>query len=185
MLTDPRRAIRNQAWETLATIVATEMVPRTYRDRPAAALAAIFYGQDLGLGPMQSLMDIDSIEGSPAPSARLQMALFRAAGHHLTRTVWRDATGTEGDIDAPGFTPWSVTLTGRRGDTGEALSVTHSVQHAIDAGRVTLTASGTVAAKSKSGRSLPWESYTEDLLWAGAARKLVRRLAPDSISGRR
>lgn len=47
---------------------------------PAQALAIILTGQEMGLGPMQSLRSIGVINGRPVVAADLQLALFHRAG---------------------------------------------------------------------------------------------------------
>jgi hypothetical protein len=49
-------------------------------------------------------------------------------------------------------------------------------------GLVELDAAGTPVARSKRGRPMPWETFTGDLLWARAATRLIRRLAPDCLT---
>ena len=66
-------------------------------------LACILTGEELGLGPMQSLRMVNVIEGRPAASAELMRALVNRAGHRLSVV--------EAKQD-------QVTLYGRRSDTG-------------------------------------------------------------------
>jgi hypothetical protein len=151
-------------WRTLETISRTEFVPAALRNKPAACLAAILTGRELGLGPMESLRQIAIIDGSPTLSAELQLKLYRQAGHKLDV---RRADGT------------AVELVGTRGDTGEQLEVVYTLADAEKAGLIQITPDGEVRARSQKGRPMPWETFTPDLLWARAVTRLVRRLAPD------
>ncbi len=65
------------------SIAQTEFVPAGLRGKPAAITAAILYGREIGLGPIQSLQSIDVIDGRPAVSAEMGRALALAAGHEL------------------------------------------------------------------------------------------------------
>ena len=151
-------------WAVLENIARTEFVPASLRGKPMACLAAIFTGRELGIGPMTSLRQIAVIDGSPTLSAELMVKLYRQSGHRL-------------DVEQMDDT--AVRLTGTRGDTGESMTVSFTIEDAHRAGLVTISPDGVVSARSQRGRPLPWETYTPDLLWARAVTRLIRRLAPD------
>ena len=68
----------------LAEIIAnTDFVPKGLRGNQPAILAAILYGHEVGLEPMQSLAKISVIEGRPSLWAEAQRALILAAGHEM------------------------------------------------------------------------------------------------------
>jgi hypothetical protein len=152
-------------WKTLTEISKTEFVPQGLRGKPAACLAAILAGREIGLGPMESLEHISIIDGSPRRSAALQLKLYRKAGHRLEIIEESDT---------------KVTLKGTRGDTNEELTVSYSLDDAVRADLVTITPEGEVRARSQRGKPMPWETSTPDLLWARAVTRLTRRLAPDA-----
>lgn len=155
-------------WRTLQAIAETELVPRDLRGRPAAILATVLYGRDLGLGPAEALAQIAIVEGRPQPSAELALRLYRQAGHRLT-------------VEAADSK--AVILVGERGDTGEQLRVTYCLDDALRAGLIDrLDQDGRPVARSRNGHRLPWEAHPQDLLWARAVTRLVRRLAPDSLA---
>lgn len=60
-----------------------DLVPQTYRNKPANALIAIGLGQAMGLSPAESLYRIDVIQGKPTASAELIASNVRKAGHKL------------------------------------------------------------------------------------------------------
>lgn len=64
-------------------IAGTDFVPDAMRGKPAAVAAAILYGREIGLGPMQSLQSISVIKGKPSLSAESMRAMVLAAGHHM------------------------------------------------------------------------------------------------------
>lgn len=64
-------------------ISGTDFVPDAMRGKPAAVAAAILYGREIGLGPMQSLQSISVIKGKPSLSAEAMRAMVFAAGHHM------------------------------------------------------------------------------------------------------
>lgn len=58
----------------------TDMVPATYRGKPGNGAAAILFGQELGLNPIQSLQHIFVVHGTPAIYARTAVALLKRHG---------------------------------------------------------------------------------------------------------
>lgn len=145
-------------YRTLQTIARTDFVPAALRGRPEAVLAAVLYGRELGLEPMQSLAHIDVIDGRPSPSAELTARLVRAAGHK---------------IEVLAATDQVCTLRGTRVDTGETMEVTFTIE---DAARVTTKENGNRIALSETKR---YREYPGDMLWARAVTRLARRLFPD------
>lgn len=97
----------------------TEFVPAALRGKPAAITAAILYGRELGLGPMQSLQNIDVIDGRPAVSAEMARALALAAGHEL---YVEETTTTR------------CVVRGRRANSREWVTVTWTMDDAKRAG---------------------------------------------------
>lgn len=77
-------------------------VPRAYIGQPAAILAAIVMGAEIGIGPMQSLRSIHVIEGRPQLSADLMLALAIRAG---VRVQWLRTDDAEArcKLTRPGF----------------------------------------------------------------------------------
>ena len=70
-------------WKTAQKIANTPFVPSAFRGKPEAVFAAILYGAELGIGPMQSLNCIHVIEGKPSMAPELMRALVAKAGHRI------------------------------------------------------------------------------------------------------
>jgi hypothetical protein len=121
-----------------------------------AVLAAIMMGREMGISAMASLRGIHVIEGKPAFSVHLMMAL-----------VWRS-----GLVDY--FEPVRITdtlatfVTKRKGARGE-VEITHTIEMAQRAGLV----------KAGSG----WVKNPEDMLCARCQARLARLVYPDVLSG--
>lgn len=131
----------------------TPFVPATMRGKPEVVLACVLYGEEIGLGPMQSLNSIHVIDGRPAAAPELMRALVARAGHKITV----DAADTD-----------KVTLTGTRKDTGATATVTWSM---ADAQRAKLAGRGA------------WSTYPRAMLLARATSELCRMLFPDVVAG--
>lgn len=75
--------IMPMALELAKQLGETEFVPTALRHRPAAIMAAILQGHEVGLPPMMSLQHVNVIEGKPSLSAASMRALILARGHEI------------------------------------------------------------------------------------------------------
>lgn len=145
--------LQNPAIELANAIAGTEFVPTHFRNNPAAIAAAILYGDEVGLGPMQSLAKIAVINGRPTLAAEAQRALILQAGHDL----WvEEATASR------------CTVVGRRRGSEATSRITWTMD---DAKRAGLT-----------GKP-PWKLYPRQMLLARASAELARAVFPDAIGG--
>ncbi|MBF6459833.1 hypothetical protein IU433_12375 [Nocardia puris] len=111
----------NAAHQLAVAMVGTQMVPAAYRGKPDDAAAAILYGAELGLNPIQSLQQVFPVHGQPAIYSRTMVALLKARGYRF-RT---EATTDEG-----------VTVTGTA-PSGETETSTWTIDRARKAGYTT------------------------------------------------
>ena len=90
-----------------------------YRHKNAAGVfAVILYGMELGLSYMQSLMNVDIVDGSPAMSTQLMAAIFKSRGGQIhiiqrdedacrVRLTWNGQTEeflfSQDDVDRAGL----------------------------------------------------------------------------------
>lgn len=133
-------------------IAKSMLIPQAYRGKPVDAAICIMYGAEVGLSPMTALQRIIVINGKPTLDAQGMAALIRGAGHSIM-----GETSNE-----------SATVTGKRADNGDTMSVTFTIDDAKRAGLV------------KNG---PWTQYPSSMLWARAVSKLARELFPDVLMG--
>ena len=113
----------------------------------------MLYGDEVGLGPMQSLAKIAVINGRPTLAAEAQRALILQAGHDL----WiEEATVTR------------CTVCGRREAASRVSRVTWTLDDAKRAG---------IAGKQ------PWRAYPRQMLLARASAELARAVFADAIGG--
>lgn len=164
------------AFELASAMVKTTMVPKMYqgRDKAETATAAILYGLELGLNPIQSLQQVFAVHGQPSIYARTMVALLKSQGYKF-RTIEAGPKRVTVEGWWPGEDPEKCTWT---------------IQRAIDAGFVpTLDpATGKYKTKKYEGyeKQIGNEKYLtqpEEMLWAKAASTLCRRLAPDALLG--
>lgn len=70
-------------WKTAAHISRSSFAPPEFRGKQDEVYSALLTGLELGLGPMASMRHISVIDGKPALSAAMQLALLRKAGHRI------------------------------------------------------------------------------------------------------
>jgi hypothetical protein len=140
-------------WKLASRVHQTPFVPRAMQGKPEHVLACVLYGNELGLGPMQSLNSIHIIEGRAAASPELMRALVAKAGHR---------------IDVTENTNTACTMKGSRIDTGAEATVRWTLDDAKNA--------------NLSGKD-NWKKYPRAMLAARATSELCRLLFPDVIAG--
>jgi hypothetical protein len=139
--------------ELAERIANTDFVPKALRGNPPAILAAVLYGHEIGLEPMQSLSTIHVIEGRPTLSAEAMRSLILREGHEL---VIEEAT------------PSRATVAGKRAGDSRTSRVTWTLD---DAKRARI-----------AGRP-NWQAYPRQMLVARATAELARQLFADVIRG--
>jgi len=151
--TDVWLARLQAAGEIAERIAETDFVPQSLRGNPAAIVAAILYGHEVGLQPMQSLSKIAVIKGRPTLSAEAQRSLILGAGHEF----WlEEATVTR------------AIACGRRRDSERVVRVMWTMDDAKRAG---------IAGGEN------WRRYPREMLVARVTAMLARQLFADVIGG--
>lgn len=146
-------ALLPAAAELSKAVAQTDFVPEALRGNPAAITACILYGDEVGLGPMQSLAHISVIDGRPNMSAEAMRGLALAAGHE----IWvEESTVTRAIVG------------GRRRDSDVSSRVSWTMD---DAKRANLQG------------KLNWRKYPSEMLIARATAKLCRAIFADAIGG--
>lgn len=141
------------AVELAKTVGASQFVPAGLRGRPDAIVAAVLYGDELGLGPMRSLMWISMIDGKAFMAAEGHRAMILANGHE----IWAAEQSTT-----------RVTMAGRRAGEDRVTEVTWTLDDAKRSGL--------------AGRP-NWRAYPRQMLTARATAELARLLFADVLGG--
>lgn len=131
----------------------TDFVPQHFRGNEHAATAAVLYGAEVGLSPLQALQGLFVIGGRPAMYARTMLAVALGAGHD----VW-----TEESTDAR-----AVVCAQRLGS-----------QHVE---RVVVTMDQ--ARKAGWTKNAKYGTEPATMLLARAQSQACRRIAPDALLG--
>ena len=119
----------------------------------ASATAAVLYGAEIGLSPMQALQGVLVIKGKVGMYAATMVALVQAAGHE----VWtEDSTDTR------------VIVCGRRAGTQAIERQVWTIERAKQAGYLS---------------NEKYKTDPQAMLWARAASVVCRRIAQDVLKG--
>lgn len=135
-------------------IADTDFVPDAMRGNAAMVTAAIMYGDELGVGPMQALSGINIIKGKPSPSSELMRALVFRAGHSI-KILKSDGN--------------SCRIAGKRRDEREPTVIEWSIEMARAAGL--------------PDSNPTWRRYPRAMLLARATSELCRVMFPDVVKG--
>lgn len=98
------------AWSIAEMMCSTSLVPKSYQNKPAEGTAAIMYGAELGLNPIQSLQQVMVINGKPSIEARTMVALLKMRGYRFTtdesspQRVTVTGTSPNGEVETSTWT---------------------------------------------------------------------------------
>lgn len=144
-------------------LVSTDFVPAHFRPKngteeaykvaQASATAAILFGAEAGLTPMQALQGIYVISGKPAMYARVMLAVTLAQGH----AVWTEE-----------LTDTKAVVCGQRRGSEHVERVTWTLDRASKAGYTS---------------NKKYATDPQSMLLARAQSDVCRRIAPDAILG--
>lgn len=173
----PRGALpAEEQWaqiERMAKFIAkSELAPKHLRGKPDDVQMILLYANDLGISATLAMQKMAVIEGQPAMTAELMVALVLREGHR----IWPDPDNDRVKARAYGQ---------RRehdGGWGPVMEASFTLDDAVMAGLCTIK-DNQAWARSSNGKKLPWELYTPDLMWARAVSRLVRKCFADAGTG--
>lgn len=134
-------------------LCATDMVPADYKGKPGNGAAAILYGAEIGLNPIQSLQQIFIVHGRPAIYSRTAVALVKRQG--IT-------------VETVESTDQAVTVRGTDKRTGQVEESTWDMARAQKAGYTS---------------NKKYQTNPQEMLYSKAAMEVCRKIAPDVLLG--
>ncbi len=199
--------VYNTAWKLAGQLVQTTMVPKRFfgKQKQGDATAAILYGSELGLNPIQSLQRVIPIHGMPSLEARTMVGLLKSHGF-----VFRVVEQSDTAVEVWGWEPGSPKVFGA--DPDDALHYGKrinpdaesrwTIQRAITAGYVPqpsspdskrrpdvdadwVTVSKTWEGKTKVSvvGNMKYITDAQTMLKAKCQAEVSRELAPDVLMG--
>lgn len=136
------------------------LVPRDYQNRPQNVLAAIQWGMEIGLSPMQAMQNIAVINGRPSIWGDAALALVRASG--LLESFDEKLVN--------GVASCTVKRKGEPPQTREFSE--------LDAKRAKLW-----GKRGRDGQDTPWTTYPQRMLQMRARSWALRDVFPDVLKG--
>lgn len=149
--------------ELASQVAGTEFVPVAIRTKPAAITAAILFGRELDMPPMQALSQVHVVEGRPSLSAEHMRAMVLAAGHELSYDL---------------SVPMQVTVTGRRWIGRNAINgtPTYGTPTAVTWNVAMAERAGLMGKNN-------WKKHPRQMLEARATAELCRLIFADVTHG--
>jgi hypothetical protein len=142
----------NLMQQQATALAASDIIPGAYRRKPANVLVAAITGRHYGWDVLTAMRNGHVIEGNWGMKPEAMLGLVRQHGHSVS--------GSMSDQGA--------TVTGRRADTGDELTVTFTID---DAKRAKLAGKGT------------WQQYPANMCYWRAVGMLCRMLFSDITAG--
>lgn len=176
--------VYNTAWKLAGQLVQTTMVPKRFFKKQGDATAAILYGAELGLNPIQSLQRVIPIHGMPSLEARTMVGLLKAAGYRIrTKSQSDESVTVEGE--APDGETYTSTWTiGRAKLAGYVPTpVVENPDPNKESDWLTVTKSGEWGSKTSILGNMKYVTDPQTMLKAKAQAETCRELAPDVLMG--
>lgn len=189
-------------WRDAQALAKSKLVPKALQDKPHDVLLVLVTGDDLNVPRSQALAQLYPIDGRVVPSAQMQAALARRAGHELrieeTSTerctvalrrrgtdYWQRVTWTIDDARRAGLLDVWVEQWQKRNDRNFLERYVVGDDRGVDPAlveRAPAWAAALVAAVKISRRD-NWHRYPDDMLAARTMTRAVKRFCPDALFG--
>jgi hypothetical protein len=161
----------NTAYELASKMVNTRLVPARFFGKADDATAAILYGAELGLNPIQSLQRVIPIYGMPTLEARTMVALLKSRGYKIKTLAQSDDSVTVRGTDLGGEeyeSTWTIERATKAGYVPEIDDKT---------GKFRLNAKGNLIGNEK------YLTDPQAMLKAKAQAEVCRDMAPEVLIG--
>ncbi|AHJ86593.1 RecT-like ssDNA annealing protein [Mycobacterium phage Jolie2] len=174
----------NTAWKLAGQLVQTTMVPKRFFRKQGDATAAILYGAELGLNPIQSLQRVVPIHGMPSLEARTMVGLLKARRYKV-RTIEQSDTSVTVEGEAPDGEKYTSTWTIERAKLAGYVPtpVVENPDVNKESDWLTVTKSGDWGSKTSIVGNMKYVTDPQTMLKAKAQAEVCRELAPDVLMG--
>lgn len=154
---------QNQMMQMAELLAQSDIVPVSYRNKPANCFIAVEFAQRIGCAPMTVIQNLDIIQGKPSWSSKFLVSVVNECGK-FSKIKYR-MTGTKGE-DSWGCIAYMTELA--TGDVLEGIEVTIGMAKAE-------------GWYNKNGSK--WKTIPELMLKYRAAAFLIRTEAPELTMG--
>lgn len=194
----------NDAWKLAGQLVKTTMVPKRFYGKQGDATAAILYGAELGLNPIQSLQRVIPIHGMPSLEARTMVGLLKSHGYGFRVVEQSDEAvevwawepnspkvyGEDPDdklhygkrINPDATSRWTIARAKQAGYVPTPVEGS-KMRPDVDEDWVTVTKSGDWGSKTSVVGNMKYITDPQTMLKAKSYAEVSRELAPDVLMG--
>jgi hypothetical protein len=174
------------AYKLASAMVKTTMVPTRFLRKPEDATAAILYGAELGLNPIQSLQRVIPIHGMPSLEARTMVALLKSRGYRIRTREQSDTSVTvEGwDLNGDQFeSTWTIDRAKQAGYVPEPISDNSLKRPGVVEDWVYVTKTWDGKSKNSVLGNMKYITDPQAMLKAKCQAEVCRDMAPDILLG--
>ncbi|AEL98515.1 RecT-like ssDNA annealing protein [Mycobacterium phage Liefie] len=162
------------------------MVPQRFRGKPEEAAAAMIYGSELGLNPLQAVQRVVPIHGMPTLEARTMVGLLKARGYKIRTVEQSDTSVTVEGVAPDGETAsstWTIERAQRAGYVPTPSSPDSKRRPDVEDDWVTVSKSWDGKVKKSIVGNMKYITDPQAMLKAKAQSEVCRDLAPDVLMG--
>lgn len=178
----------DMARDLASKMVVTQMVPKRFQgsNKSGDAAAAILYGAELGLNPIQALQRVIPIHGMPSLEARTMVALLKSRGYVVkTRSQSDESVTVFGrDLDGDEYeTTWTIERAKRAGYVPRPSSPDSQCRPDVDSDWVTVEKYWDGKKKVSVVGNMKYITDPQAMLKAKGQAEVCREIAPEVLLG--
>lgn len=176
----------SMAYDLANKICRTQLVPTRFRGKAEDATAAILYGAELGLNPIQALQRVIAIHGMPTIESRTMVALLKSRGYRIKTLTQSDESVTVEGIDLEGEryeSTWTIERATKAGYVPKPSSDKSLRRPEVDDDWVTVTKTWEGRSKKSVVGNIKFITDPQAMLKAKAQAEVCRDMAPEVLMG--